>query len=132
MYFETTMFNYYFDARRDGHDATVRIFEAVGNGEFEGYTSEYVTYELMRAESPKREMMLDLIDKYGIRKLDTNNEIIRLQNLYLQEGIIPYKFGLDGAHIALATVYRLDCVLSFNFKHINKLKTKKMTALINT
>jgi len=38
---------------------------------------------------------------------------------------------LDGTHIAIATFHNLDCILSFNFQHINKLKTKEMTALVN-
>ena len=29
IYLETTMFNYYFDKDRDGHAATVRMFEAI-------------------------------------------------------------------------------------------------------
>ena len=46
VYLETTMFNYFFDTDRDGHADTVRMFEAIGKGEYEGYTSEYVTFEL--------------------------------------------------------------------------------------
>ena len=32
LYLETTMFNYYFDARRDGHAETVRLFEEYAKG----------------------------------------------------------------------------------------------------
>jgi len=39
LYLETTMFNYYFDSERDGHSATVKLFEAIGAGEYVGYTS---------------------------------------------------------------------------------------------
>ena len=41
------------------------------------------------------------------------------------------KYRLDGAHIAIASISGLDCVLSFNFQHINKLKTKRMTENVN-
>ena len=131
LYLETTMFNYYFDAERDGHADTVRLFEAIGKGEYEGYTSEYVTYELQKANDPKRFDMIALIDKYNIRVLEISEETDRLANVYVREGIIPAKYSLDGAHISTATVNNLDCVLSFNFQHINKLKTKEMTALVN-
>jgi predicted nucleic acid-binding protein len=53
VYLETTMFNYYFDEERDGHADTVRMFEAVGRGEYEGYTSEYAIIELQRAKERK-------------------------------------------------------------------------------
>lgn len=125
------MFNYFFDAERDGHADTVRLFEAIGAGEYEGYTSRYVVYELQNAPEPKQSDMLKLIDKYHIAVLEVDNESDRLADVYIQEGIIPPKYRLDGAHIAAASVSNLNCVLSFNFKHINKLRTKEMTALVN-
>ena len=131
LYLETTMFNYFFDTERDGHADTVKLFETIGRGEYEGYTSEYVTYELQKADEPKRSKMMELIDKYSIHVLEVNEETDRLANVYVKEGIIPAKYVLDSAHISVATVNGLDCVLSFNFQHINKLKTKEMTALVN-
>ena len=131
LYLETTMFNYFFDAERDGHADTVRLFEEIGKGKYEGYTSEYVTLELQKAGDPKRSDMLALIEKYGITLLDFEDEAIRLANLYVENKIIPSKYLLDGAHIGISSFHNLDCVLSFNFQHINKLKTKEMTALVN-
>ncbi|MDR1328039.1 MAG: hypothetical protein LBK23_00350, partial [Oscillospiraceae bacterium] len=69
LYLETTMFNYYFDSDRDGHADTVRLFEAVGRGAYEGYTSEYVILELQSAPEPKRSDMLSLIEKYSVAVL---------------------------------------------------------------
>jgi len=125
------MFNYYFDTDRDGHTSTVRMFEAIGCGEYEGYTSEYVVLELRKAAEPKQADMLALIEKYGIITLDLEDEANRLAQLYVQNRIIPAKYLLDGTHIAIASVHDLDCILSFNYQHINKLKTKRMTELIN-
>ena len=131
LYLETTMFNYYFDINRDGHKATVQLFEAIGAGKYEGYTSEYTIIELMDALEPKQTDMLALIKKYGIIILDIDTESDRLSDLYISNGIIPSKFRLDAAHIAVASIHELDCVLSFNYQHINKLKTKRMTEIIN-
>ena len=39
LYLETTVFNYYFDVNRDGHGDTVKLFESIGAGEYEGYLS---------------------------------------------------------------------------------------------
>jgi len=125
------MFNYFFDTDRDGHAATVRMFEAIGKGEYEGYTSEYVTFELQKAPVLKQADMLASIGKYGITVLDFEDEANRLARLYVQNKVIPSKYLLDGTHIAIAAFHGLDCILSFNFQHINKLKTKRMTELIN-
>ena len=34
-------------------------------------------------------------------------------------------------HIACATVNGLDMIISLNYNHINRVKTKKMTRLVN-
>jgi predicted nucleic acid-binding protein len=125
------MFNYYYDTERDGHAATVKMFEAISAGQYEGYTSEYVAFELRQASEPKRSEMLALIEKYGIVVLEPDEETTRLADLYICEGIIPTKYRFDGTHIACASTNGLDGVLSFNFQHINKLKTKEMSALVN-
>jgi hypothetical protein len=57
------MFNYYFDAERDGHDDTVKLFNAIREGHHEVYTSEYVEIELQKAQEPKRTSMLSLINE---------------------------------------------------------------------
>jgi hypothetical protein len=38
---------------------------------------------------------------------------------------------LVGAHIGIACIHGLDYVLSYNFQHINKAKTKLLTGRIN-
>ena len=131
LYLESTMFNYYFDIDRDGHEDTVRLFEAIRAGEYEGYTSEQAMVELRKAKDPKKSNMLALVEECGIAVLDASDEAIRLANLYIQNGIIPIKYWVDATHIAIASVNELDCVLSFNYNHINKLKTKRMTENVN-
>jgi predicted nucleic acid-binding protein len=131
LYLETTIFNYYFDEARDGHEDTVRLFEAIGNGEYEAYTSIFAIIEILKAHDSKKTNMMDLIEKYKVNILKSDDESIRMANLYIQNGIIPIKYRFDAVHIAIASVNELDCVMSFNYKHINKLKTKHMVENIN-
>ena len=42
---------------------------------------------------------------------------------FSDEGIIPQKYQDDALHIALATYNEADAVISWNFKHMVKLKT---------
>jgi hypothetical protein len=125
------MFNYYFDTDRDGHVDTVTLFEAVKAGKYEAYTSGYAVLELEDAAEPKRGKMLALIEEYHLTMLDINDEADRLAEIYITQKILPPRYRSDSAHIAIASIYGLDCVLSYNFKHINRLKTKIHTALIN-
>jgi predicted nucleic acid-binding protein len=131
-YLETTMFNYFFDEARDGHAATVAFFETAGRGEIEAYTSQYVVDELQAAAEPKQSNMLALIDRYHIEVLEKNDEAVRLADIYIaaNDGI-PAKKRLDATHIAAASVRRLQYVVSWNFKHINRERTRNMVNYIN-
>ena len=131
LYFETTTFNYFFDENREGHEDVVKLFEAVKAGEFEGYTSDYVTDELKKASDPKRSKMLALIDEYGLKVLQAKSEIADLGKLYIASGIIPASQIYDSLHVACVSVYELDVIISYNFQHINRNKTKIQTAVVN-
>jgi len=75
--------------------------------------------------------MLSLITDYGLTVLDISEESDQFANEYVTEGIIPERFRIDGAHIAIASLHGLDYVLSYNFRHINKAKTKLLTERVN-
>jgi hypothetical protein len=83
------------------------------------------------ATEPKKSDMLALIDRFQITVLDASEEADRLANVYIQNGIIPEKKNIDAQHIAIATVHEIGIILSYNFKHINKLKTKTLVPAIN-
>lgn len=130
LYLETTVFNYYFDRDREGHEDVVTLLEAVGSGKYEGYTSEYVVQELEKAPEPKRSRMIALIDRHGITILPIVLEVTRLAKLYIEEKVIPAAYRFDSAHVATASVYELDCIVSYNFQHINRDRTRRRTAEI--
>jgi hypothetical protein len=46
-----------------------------------------------------------------------------LAEKYVEEGLIPQKYKDDAFHLAAASVYNCDIVLSWNFTHIVKAKT---------
>ncbi len=75
--------------------------------------------------------MLSLIGEFAIDILPDSPDADRLADIYIAEGIIPQKYVIDGMHIAMATVYDLDFIASYNFKHIVKRKTVTMTEVVN-
>lgn len=87
--------------------------------------------ELIEADEPKRSKMLELINEYNITVLPADDEARRIADIYVNDGVIPVKYRYDGLHIAIATINDLDYIFSLNFQHINKLKTKAMTSIIN-
>ena len=132
VYIETTLFNFYVDEDRGfAHDATIALFKEIAAGKYEAYTSTVVLEELEKATPEKFELMSNLIPQYGMTVLILNDEADRLADLYVEEKIIPLKHRTDGVHIALAAINNLDMIISMNFLHIVKRKTKLATGTIN-
>jgi predicted nucleic acid-binding protein len=131
VYLETTMFNYYFDETKEDRPITIAFFKAIEEGQFEGFTSAYTVNELENAAEPKRTNMLNLIKKYNIVVLKTSDEADHLAATYIKNNIIPEKKNIDAQHIAIATVNDINMILSYNFKHINKIKTKSLVPVVN-
>jgi predicted nucleic acid-binding protein len=131
IYLETTMFNFFFDENRDAHEDTIKLFQEIKFGKYIPYTSDYVIEELLKAPQDKCDKMLSLISEYNVTVLALDAEAERLANIYVSEGIIPAKYRMDGIHIAIAAVNELDMILSMNFQHIVKRKTKIATGNIN-
>jgi predicted nucleic acid-binding protein len=132
IYLETTVFNFYFD--NDAPDKridTLRLFQEIEWGKYEPYTSDHVIEELLEASEPKQSAMLNLITRYNIIVLPDSSEAEHLAALYVSEGIIPKKYSADALHIAITTVNNLDVIVSYNFRHIVKMKTITMTEFIN-
>ena len=131
VYLETSVFNHYFDPNSYAREATIALFEDIKAGRYEAFTSLYVTDELNAAQEPKKSNMLALITDYNVKVLDVSEEASDLAEIYVRDKMIPEKYRTDGLHIACATVNDMELIFSLNFKHINKVKTKIMTANIN-
>ncbi len=132
IYLETTIFNYNFaDDTPEKKLENLKLFEDIKNSIFEPYTSTIAVDELLKASEPKRENMMKLISQYNITVLPATEEISELAQEYVNSGIIPEKYIDDARHIACATIYNLDIIVSWNFKHIVKRKTKIMTEQVN-
>jgi predicted nucleic acid-binding protein len=132
VYIETSVFNFVFadnDIEKQQH--AIRLFEEINEGKYEPYTSQMVVGELLQAEEPKRSKMLSLISENGIVAMPADEETARLAAIYVAEGIIPAKYGTDALHIASTSVNDLDFIVSYNFRHIVKMKTITMTESVN-
>ena len=132
IYLETTLFNFFFadDAPEKKQD-TIKLFQEIKDGKYIPYISDAVLEELEKASPEKFKQMSSLISQYSIISLPVTEEAKRLADIYVSEGVIPEKYPTDALHIALSTVNDLDYIVSYNFRHIVKLKTITMTESIN-
>jgi predicted nucleic acid-binding protein len=94
------------------------------------YLSEIVIEELEKNPEPLRSKMLDAIK--GFIVLPVTETAQALADIYVKQGIFPEKYYDDALHVAIASANHIGIILSWNFTHLVKLKTRRMVVLINT
>jgi len=130
VYLDTTIFNFVFaDDAPVERDLTRKFFSQISH--FDVFISDIVIEEIAECPAPKRQKMMDLIEKYNIQELSLDEASRQLAIKYIKEGIIPAKYQDDALHIAIASVNEMDLLLSWNFQHIVKLKTKRESVGVN-
>lgn len=131
LYLDTSIFNFAFadDAPKE-KEITLKFFSEIGG--YEAYISEVTIEEINRTpEEAKRKQLFEFMTEYDLKELSFDKPAKILADKYIQEGVIPQKYQEDAFHIAIASVNNLDAVISWNFKHIVKLKTKIEVVGIN-
>jgi hypothetical protein len=130
IYLDTSIPNVYFDVKNSNRQEITRTLWFKLN-EYHVFISDLVIQEIEATGDKKlREDLLDLVKDFD--PLSTENEEIQiLSEEYVSRGVIPINYIGDAVHIAVATVNSLDILVSWNFKHIVKLKTKREINAIN-
>lgn len=98
-----------------------RLLEAFTRGESTLVISELTLRELEIAPEVVRRV-LDRVPSVHIEALALSREAEELAAAYVADGAIGARMRADALHIALATVARVDVLVSWNFKHIVNLK----------
>ncbi len=76
---------------------------------------------MTRATANKRELLFHLMVEYHPSKLAISDAVLELANQYLTQGVLPKSASADATHAAVATVYELDALISWNLKHLANL-----------
>lgn len=77
-----------------------------------------------------KKSMLEILIPY--KKLTSDSRIKDLANDYIQQRAIPENYAEDATHIAIAVLNEMDYLLSWNFKHLVKEKTREIVNQINS
>jgi hypothetical protein len=98
-----------------------RLLGAFQRGELTLVLSELTVRELETAPDGVR-IVLGRVPAAHIEALALSREAEELAAAYIEDGAIGARMRADALHIALATVARVDVLVSWNFKHIVNLK----------
>ena len=102
-------------------DASRRLLEAFRLGAMTLVISELTLRELEAAPAAVRDA-LGRIRPDLIEVLPVSSEAEDLAAAYIADGAVGPRMRADALHIALATVARVDVLVSWNFKHIVNLQ----------
>ncbi|WXG39483.1 MAG: hypothetical protein WED07_01390 [Candidatus Freyarchaeum deiterrae] len=64
--------------------------------------------------------------------LSLTDDVKWLAEQYIRYGAIPESYQEDAYHIAVAVINEMDFLLSWNFKHIVRIKTRDIVRMVNT
>ena len=114
-YFDTSVFGGVYDIEFE--EETLQLFERVKLGKIVCVYSDLTETELIKAPENVK-MYFNELPKENIERVIVNGEIIALATKYLDEKVVGKTSFDDCLHIATATLYKVDMLVSWNFKHI--------------
>ena len=128
IYIDTSVIGGYYDVEFE--EATRQLFERIANKDFDVYFSEVNEAELMNAPRQVKKIK-NLIPADCIHYIGVTDEVEALAQLYIAEKALGKASENDAYHIALASANRIDCMISWNFKHIVNYDKIKMFNAVN-
>jgi predicted nucleic acid-binding protein len=132
IYLDTSVLNFFFEEKDlEKANSTKDLFGEIRIGRYRALISDLVLREIGKASDHRRKELLALIRTYQLPQVEVTEECLVLADKYMRRKIFPLKCRDDGLHIAIATVYQADVVISWNLKHMVKLKTRREVKAIN-
>ena len=130
IYLDTSVISALFDERNpERKSLTESFFEEIDI--FEVYISNFTLLEIEKTpDETIREKMNDKIIKYSV--LSTSKEVEELTVEIIQSGAINKAYMEDAYHISIAILNDMDFLLSWNFRHIVRKKTKDIIRMISS
>ena len=126
-YLDTSVFGGFFDPEFQGD--TQRLFDEIANGKFSIVISELTAQELLGAPDAVRDLLAE-IPPDALAIVAVSDEALTLAERYVQEGALTEKYISDAQHIAVATIERVDSLVSWNFKHmVNFFRIRQYNAI---
>ena len=122
IYIDTSVVGGYYD--EEFKEATIQLFERLDKNEVIFVVSDLLDLELINAPQLVREHLLKYsADKF--QRVELTKDAIILADTYIEEKVVGSTSLEDCRHIALATIYKVDVLASWNFKHIVNLQRIK-------
>ena len=133
VYIETSIPSFYHTLRTDPESVArmhwTRLWWSTYADSSELLSSAAVIAELERGTSEKTEARLALLS--DVELLEISNEVREIVRIYIRRLVMPNDPTGDALHLALASFYRVDVLLTWNCQHLANPNKMEHIRLVN-
>ncbi|EKD51161.1 MAG: hypothetical protein ACD_62C00326G0004 [uncultured bacterium] len=130
IYLDTSVFSAFYDSKTpQRQEQTVQFWNKLS--QYQNFISTIVIDEINAVSDVALKQKLLALTQNHFQILAVTQDSEYLAKQYVQEGIFPLKYFDDALHLATASINQIDIVLSWNFAHFVKRKTRILANLVN-
>jgi len=106
------------------------FFDQIIEGKFQLVVSDVISREIDEAPEPVRDLFTEMLVTAEIAEV--TQKALELRQAYIDENILSPKWANDALHVALATIWHCEIIVSWNFKHIVHYQKIPLYNAVNT
>jgi predicted nucleic acid-binding protein len=131
VYIETTVPSYYCDERPElaADIQRTREWWDQERSHYECFISAVVLAELERGDYEGKVRCLQLVEHFPM--LDLAPEVEEIAEIYRESKLMPRQPSADAVHLALASYYRIDYLLTWNSVHLANVRKEEHLARLH-
>jgi predicted nucleic acid-binding protein len=130
LYLDTSVPSAYFDDRWPERQRVTRDFWTQAMPDFNAFISPATIEELRNTpQAARRDDLLQLVRSLPRLPISPAAEV--LADDFIQDGLVPAKKPFDALHLALAVVYGMDMLVTWNFVDMINLHTKRLLPMLS-
>ncbi len=93
------------------------------------FISTLVQSEVESAPHSLKMKLLEKLKDFSVLPITAESE--ELAQEYIEQGVFPDRYRSDALHVATAVFHRIEYLVSWNFTHLVKVRTRQTVNLIN-
>ena len=132
VYLDTSIPSYYFDERESvsfQSEVTQKWFREEADN-FEIYLSEATLGELDSGDYPNKRKVTEFAFRFEV--LPAERQVVEITDVYVQNYVMPKDRKGDAMHLAFASYYKIDFLLTWNCNNLANANKKQHIRIINT
>ena len=120
VYIETTIPSFYYETRKDPESQARKSWTEewwkYHRTRYECFTSLATINELRRGLHPKRQAKVEMVG--NLPRLEISDAVQEIVEIYIANTLMPSDQLGDALHLALASYYKIDFLLTWNCVHL--------------